>query len=232
MSDTKPGQVFSLIPQAMEEIGAIAKTERNTFHKYDYRGIDSIYNAFSRPLAKCGLFIVSHAAEVLSSREVRTKKDGTQLEMVLAVTFRIYAPDESYVEFSCIGAGMDSGDKSAAKAHTAAFKVLCFEVFLPPIEDDSDGDKDSPEREELDRPPPPPPNPSPLALAKLALYEWTQAYRDAADLRPDAVNDKEFLVSLARAMYGAEGATTVERVEAMREAIEAGGCNPETGEAP
>ena len=236
MTTDKPGEVFALIPKAMAEIGAIAKTEKNKFHHYKFRGIDSIYNAFHGPLSKFGLFIVAHAVEIVSTREVRTKSEGTQLEMVLAITFRIYAPDGSYVEVRCIGTGMDSGDKAAAKAHTAAYKVLCFETFMPPIEDDSDGDRDSPEREDQQPPPPPRQQPTtiatgPIAEARASIVAWVKAHRDAAQLEPDAVKDDKFLLTVSREMYGGEGASTVARVTAMREAIAAGGFDLNTGMA-
>jgi len=240
MTTDKPGQVFALIPQAMAEIGAIRKTQTNKFDRYQFRGIDDLYNALHGPLSGLGLFIVPHEVRTVSTRVVETQAGKTQLETTMVVQYRIYGPDGSYVQAEAEGVGMDRGDKASNKAQTAAFKVLCFQVFMPPIEDGSDSEKDSPERGEPTKPKtttkPKPARQQPttvstgkLGEARAAIVAWVKAHRDAAELAPDAVGDADFLVTASTWLYGAEGANSIERVQAMRESIEGGAVDLNTG---
>jgi len=215
MTTDKPGQVYALIPQAMAEIGAVAKGQRNEYDRYDYRGIDDIYNHFHGPLSSLGLTIVPHEVKTVATREVKTAKGGTQLETTMVVVYRIYGPDGSYVQAEAEGVGMDRGDKASNKAQTAAFKVLCFQCFLPPLEDGSDSERESPERAE-------PARGNPVNEAKRVLYDWTKAYRDESDLRPDASSDADFLRAVGRAMYGGDGPQAVVDCDKMKEAIRVG----------
>ena len=218
---TKPGEVFALIPKAMAEIGAIAKGQRNKFDGYDFRGIDDIYNAFHGPLSKLGLFIVPHEVKRSETREVPTAKGGTQLETTTTIVYRIYAHDGSYVTAEAEGVGMDRGDKASNKAQTAAFKVLCFQVFMPPIVDGSDSEKDSPERGA-------PSKPAPKAKAP-KVSPLTQAKRDALlavdDLRTGHSGDMEtgdFMAKIVKSEFGDQGANTTERVRALVNMVRAG----------
>ena len=230
MTDTAPGNVYHLIPQAMAEIGAIRKSERNDFDGYHYRGIDSIYNALHGPLSSLGLFIVPHKVESVEHVETKSSQGKPQLETRLVETFRIYAGDGSYVEAQVAAVGVDRGDKGANKAHTAAFKTLCFELFMPPLKDDSDSERESPDRapapaRQQER------KPSPLAAARDALVAWVGPYRDERIDGGGGVSDLDFLAAVSRAEYGDEGANTLERIDALRKVIEAGGYALETGKA-
>ena len=224
MTTDTPGLVYALIPQAMAEIGAIAKTQTNKFDRYQFRGIDDLYNALHGPLSRFGLFIVPHEVKTVTTRVVETQAGKTQLETTMVVRYRIYGPDGSFVEAESEGVGMDRGDKASNKAQTAAFKVLCFQAFMPPIEDGSDSERESPERA-----PPRERKASPLEMARRALYNDVKARRDTA-LTPDTgVSDGDFMVEVSRHMFAEEGAQTVEDVNKMGEAIEAGAYNLETG---
>ena len=215
--DTKPGEVFALIPKAMEAIGAIRKSETNKHFNYKFRGIDQIYNAFHGPLSELGLFIVPHSIE-----SIEHVADGSQLETRIVQNFRIYASDGSYVPAQVAGIGIDSSDKGAGKAHTAAYKTLCFEVFMPPLEDasDIDGDKDGPTRKP--QPPKAPPKPKPEPPKAPKVSPLTQAKREALDAiedirlgQTDALDNVGFLKKVSTAEYGPDGATTVAQVEAL-----------------
>lgn len=231
----KPGEVHAAISAAMLEIRAFDKTERNDFHSYDYRGIDSIYNYMSRPIAAAGLHINPHSIESIEHIPGKSAKGGPQLETRMLIIYRIYARDGSFIDVPAFGIGIDSSDKGASKAQTAAYKTMMFHVFMPPLVDGSDSEKDSPERGEPEptrRPPPQTPDlptPPEIITARRNITHWLKSHRDAATLRPDAASDTDFLRTVSRAMYGDEGATTVARIEAMREAIDAGEYDLNTG---
>ena len=222
MTTDTPGLVYALIPQAMAEIGAIAKTQTNKFDRYQFRGIDDLYNALHGPLSRFGLFIVPHEVKTVTTRVVETQAGKTQLETTMVVRYRIYGPDGSFVEAESEGVGMDRGDKASNKAQTAAFKVLCFQVFLPPLEDASDSERDSPERAE---PPPRQPKLDSVELARQQLGAWTKDHRKGSG----GVQTGTFLRAVEAQLFGDEGANSVERIRAMREAIEAGQFDIKSG---
>jgi len=239
MTTDKPGEVHAAISAAMLEIRAFAKTDRNDFHSYDYRGIDSIYNYMSRPIAAAGLHVNPHSIESVEHIPGKSAKGGPQLETRMHMIYRISAKDGSYVDVPAFGIGIDASDKGAAKAQTAAYKTMMFHVFMPPLTDNSDGDKDSPERGEPTKPktttkPKPRQQPTTVSTGKLgearaAIVAWVKGHRDAAELAPDAVGDADFLVTASTWLYGAEGANSIERVQAMRESIEGGAVDLNTG---
>ena len=80
------------------------------------------------------------APEVLTSaREERnTKTGGTLIYTVLTVRFTFFAEDGSSFPVVMIGEAMDSGDKSANKAMSAALKYALLQVFCIPTEEDKD----------------------------------------------------------------------------------------------
>ena len=73
--------------------------------------------------------------------------------------------------------------------------------------------------------------PSPLAAARDALVAWVGPYRDERIEGGGGVSDLDFLAAVSRAEYGDEGANTLERIDALRKVIEAGGYAIETGKA-
>ena len=145
-----PPQVFALIGQAMNEIGAIGKDKeaKNFAGKkmYNFRGIDDVYNVINPVFAKYGLFIIPEI--VGQTREERSRKNeagneiGVLIYTILTVRFSIFAPDGSCVNGTTVGEAMDTGDKSANKAMSAALKYFLFQTLLIPTEDLRDPDAD------------------------------------------------------------------------------------------
>ena len=132
-------QIYSLIGQAMQMIGAIGKDSRNEQQKFMYRGIDAVMNALNPVMAKLGLFL---APEVLEqTREERTNKNGTTLlYSILKMKYTMYAPDGSNVSCVVLGEGMDTGDKASNKAMAVALKYAAFQLFMIPTEEMVDPD--------------------------------------------------------------------------------------------
>ncbi len=134
----QPGKIYALIPKIMKAVGYITKDRTNTQGSgYKFRGIDDVYNAMQGPLAEHGVFC---APKVLKSeREERLSKAGGNLiYTILTVEFKFYAEDGSCFEVVTIGEAMDSGDKSANKAMSAALKYAMLQLFCIPTEEDND----------------------------------------------------------------------------------------------
>lgn len=131
------------ISQIMKDIGPISKDNENKFQHYKFRGIDDVYKAVNPILVKHGVYCTPDVEEVI--REENKTKDGKAIYYtIVRVRYTFYAEDGSNVSASVVGEGMDSSDKSANKAMSAAFKMVFFQVFCIPTEEGSvDSEKDS-----------------------------------------------------------------------------------------
>lgn len=146
MSETQVPLIHTIMPLLRKDVPAILKSRTNNIQKFKFRGIDDFINTLSEPLNKHGVMIYPQL--VTFERDIQTTKNGgTMIYTLVNVCFRFQATDGSYVEASAIGEGFDSGDKSAAKAHSAVFKTIMLQVFNICTEDTPDADEDSPEAE-------------------------------------------------------------------------------------
>jgi len=139
---TPNGKIYKAVISVMEEVGAIKKNHKNPMQGYQFRGIDDAYNALQPALMRHGVFITPEVID--KQREEReTKKGGVLIYTVLTIKFTFHADDGSYVEATTIGEAMDSSDKSANKAMSAAYKYAIFQVFCIPVSETGGGAIDS-----------------------------------------------------------------------------------------
>jgi hypothetical protein len=152
-------KIFAAISAIMTEVGAVEKTRKNVAQNYSFRGIDDVVNALTAALQKHSVFATP---EVLSTErsERPTKTGGTMFSVFLTVKYTFYAVDGSNVTAVVTGEGMDTGDKAANKALSAAFKYALLQVFAIPTEESKDSEYESPE-------PTSKPNVAALAAAKV-----------------------------------------------------------------
>lgn len=145
MSETngKAGQIFTLLPQLMAEVGSIEKGRRNLQQNYAFRGIDDVYAAVQGIFATAGVFVIPEVIQ--QTREERqTQKGGTLIYTILTVRHTFYAGDGSSVAAVTVGEAMDSGDKSSNKAMSAAMKYALIETLCIPTADPKDTENDNP----------------------------------------------------------------------------------------
>lgn len=127
----------------MGELDAIEKKRKNP-QGYFFRGIDDVTMAMKPILSKHGVFFTPSVQSQI--REERLSKGGGALiYTVLSVEFTFYAEDGSSVKAVTVGEAMDSGDKSANKAMSAALKYALLETFCIPTEEDKDTENNNPD---------------------------------------------------------------------------------------
>lgn len=160
-------QAINAVQEELSKIG-IAKAQKNQQQRYNFRGIDDIYNTLAPLLAKHRLVIMPKALE----REVveRTTMKGSVLFYVtVKVDYHfISADDASEFVVTAFGEAMDSGDKATNKAMSSAYKYAAFQAFCIPTEGDNDADATTHEvegKKPVEKPkqkPEPKPNPDEL----------------------------------------------------------------------
>lgn len=128
---SKLGEIYKQIPKIMEAVGPVAKSQVNT--RFKGQSIEDIYNALNKAMFAHGVFTTSDIIEY-SREERETTQGGTLLYTLLRIQYTFWAPDGSCVKTVVQGEGMDSGDKSANKAMSAAHKYALKQIFLIPTE--------------------------------------------------------------------------------------------------
>ena len=142
--------VYQAIASVMEDVGreGIAKDRRNDSQKYNFRGIDDVYNALAPILARHHLIIVPRVLSREKTERVSMKDDGrgnsresVLFYVVVQVEFDIIcATDGSKHIAATWGEAMDSADKATNKAMSAAYKYMAMQTFCIPTEGDNDAD--------------------------------------------------------------------------------------------
>ena len=128
-----------------KDVEYIGKNKKNAQQGFNFRGIDDMYNELHNCFAKHEVFIISKV--VSTKREERvTKSGGNLIYTVLEVEISYYAIDGSSVSTVLIGEAMDSADKSANKAMSAALKYALMQTFLIPTIELKDADETTPEQ--------------------------------------------------------------------------------------
>lgn len=144
MTNAPTGQIFALLPKVMSDVGHVGKNRQNQQQHYAFRGIDDLYQAIQPVFCRHGVFVVPAVLET-RREERKTQKGATLIYTMLTVKHTFYAPDGSSVEAVTAGEAMDSGDKSANKAMSAAMKYALIETLCIPTDEPIDTENDSPE---------------------------------------------------------------------------------------
>jgi hypothetical protein len=134
--------VYQAIAAVMEDVGreGIAKGRRNEMQKYNFRGIDDVYNALAPLLARHHLIIVPRVL-TRDKTEQASKNGGVLFYVVVHVEFDIICSvDGSRITAATYGEAMDSADKATNKAMSAAYKYMAMQTFCIPTEGDNDAD--------------------------------------------------------------------------------------------
>lgn len=145
MTETTAPQVYKAISAVMAELSkeGISKSRRSGDGggpKFQFRGIDDVYNALAPILAEHGLMILPRMIE-RSVTERTTKNGGAMFYTVVEAEFDLVASaDGSKHTIRTFGEAMDSSDKSTNKAMSAAFKYAAVQAFCIPTEGDNDAD--------------------------------------------------------------------------------------------
>ncbi|WP_179504374.1 MULTISPECIES: ERF family protein [unclassified Sphingomonas] len=134
--------VYVAISNVMAAVSreGLSKGRRNQQQGYQFRGIDDVYNLLCGILAENKLVILPDV-EKMEREERQTQKGGQITFTILTVRFKLVsAIDGSFDYVRTVGEAMDSADKSANKAQSAAMKYAELQVFQIPTEGDNDAD--------------------------------------------------------------------------------------------
>jgi hypothetical protein len=144
MSNLTIYQAMAAILADVDHIGKDRQADMGGAGKYKFRGIDDIYNALHKSFAKYGVFIIPRI--VNSELEIQEKEktyNGVTTKTYsqsakLTIEFIFASADGSSITAVGFGYALDSSDKAATKAQSAALKYCLMQTFLIPTEESKD----------------------------------------------------------------------------------------------
>ena len=200
--------IHTAILAVMGEVGYVTKS-RTPNLTYSFAGEAALIAALRPAMVDHGIYMmVLQVAEI--RRETYTTRSGTPMlnTFVNAVIRFTHAPSGTWIDVMATGEGSDTGDKSANKAMTGAYKYALRQTFC--IETGDDPDK-YPSDERAGYQPQPARAPAPAAapsVTQLPIDSTTPAPMPAApDNRIWTVAQKNALIEagLAQNDFGAKG---------------------------
>lgn len=135
--------IYLAMACVMRDMQAVAKNQKNQIQGFNFRGIDDVLNALHPIFSDHGIFCLPSVEKLERKEMEKNSKGNANICTHLTVRYRFTsATDGSFVEAVIIGEGTDYGDKSTAKAMSAAYKSCLIQAFLIPTRDIEDGDRD------------------------------------------------------------------------------------------
>lgn len=121
------------------DVGIIGKGDRNTFHNFAYRGIDSVLNRVGPALEANGVNVEPELRS-LDSRDITTDKGKRAREVTVIVAYT-YRSDEGDCRVAVVpGEASDLGDSAVSKAMSVALRIAHVQMLqIPTGESDPAG---------------------------------------------------------------------------------------------
>lgn len=143
--DYSKGHIYPALAGVMDNIEAIEKDKQNKTQDFKYRGIDDVYNALHPLLAQFNIVTAPRAVSLLHRATMPTKSGGSMNYTMLSVAYDFVCTIDGSIHTvgPVFGEGMDSGDKSTAKAMAVCHKYAVLQLFCIPTNDMVDGDADT-----------------------------------------------------------------------------------------
>ncbi len=137
-------QAMARILADIDFIGKDRKADMGNAGRYNFRGIDDIYNALHSSFAKYKVFIIPKIID--SKIEIQEKEktyNGSTTKSytysaLLTVEFTFVSEDGSSISAVGIGHALDQSDKATNKAQSSALKYCLMQTFLIPTEESKD----------------------------------------------------------------------------------------------
>lgn len=128
--------VIGAICEIMNAIEAIKKGKTSDHGGFKFRGIDDVMNVLA-PLLRAHCVFITPKLVASSHNRYTSNGGGGLMNTVVEVeyTFTSAADGSTHVAGPIPGEGMDSGDKSTAKAMSVAMRTMLLQVFAIPTED-------------------------------------------------------------------------------------------------
>jgi len=130
--EEKAPKIYAQLAAIMAEAEAVGKNRDNEQQKFKFRGIQDVMDSLHPIFAKNKVFILSEITDQ-KTEERATRSGGSLIYRILTVRISyVSGIDGSRETMTVVGEGMDSGDKAANKAMSAALKYALTQTLILP----------------------------------------------------------------------------------------------------
>lgn len=131
---TPPATVVEVMLAVMRSVTSIGKSDFNDFHKFNFRGIDTVLDKVGPAFREHGVLTLPELLS-LSAESVKSSKDKPMRLTTVTVKYTFVGPAGDR-EFTVVpGEAWDSEDKGSSKAMSVAFRTALLQVLAIPTKE-------------------------------------------------------------------------------------------------
>ena len=131
MSDEAKPPVVDAMLAAMRTVKSIGKSDFNDFHRFSFRGIDTVIDHVGPAFREHGVIALPKLLS-LSAEMVKSSKDKPMRLTTVTVEYAFVGPAGDRVETVVPGEAWDGEDKGSSKAMSVAYRTALLQVLSIP----------------------------------------------------------------------------------------------------
>jgi hypothetical protein len=167
--------IYERISKVMQEIGAVDKTQINQQQRFNFRGIDDVYNACQKIMAKHEVFTTVEI-DPISRTDVSSKHGAKGVWVHNRYHYTFHTVDGSSVITTAEGEALDYGDKASNKSAAISHKYALIQTFAIPTKlddpDDQSHEIQNSKNQQTQQKPPPKPQEVLAKCQEVGLTSW------------------------------------------------------------
>lgn len=133
MSDPKP-TVVEAMWAAMCSVQSIGKSDFNDFHRFNFRGIDTVLDHIGPAFRQHGIVTLPELLD-LTTEQVKSSKDKPMRLTTVKVKYTFVGPAGDSLPTVVPGEAWDSEDKGSSKAMSVAYRTALIQVLSIPTKE-------------------------------------------------------------------------------------------------
>lgn len=132
--ETKQPSVVDVMLAAMRSVTSIGKSDFNDFHKFNFRGIDTVLDKVGPAFREHGVLTFPELLS-LSAESVKSSKDKPMRLTTVTVKYTFVGPAGDREAATVPGEAWDSEDKGSSKAMSVAYRTALLQVLSIPTKE-------------------------------------------------------------------------------------------------
>jgi hypothetical protein len=123
--------IVTLLHKVMLEVTSIGKSDFNDFHKFNFRGIDTVLQHVGPAFRNHGIVVMPEVRNI-ESLELTSKENKRKRSVTLTVAYTFYGPAGDCITAVVPGEANDTEDKASSKAMSVAYRTALLQVLSVP----------------------------------------------------------------------------------------------------
>jgi hypothetical protein len=123
--------IVTLLHKVMLDVTSIGKKDFNDFHKFSFRGIDTVIENVGPSFRTHGIVVMPEVRHI-DSIELTSKDGKRKRSVTLTVAYTFHGPAGDSITAVVPGEANDTEDKATSKAMSVAFRTALLQVLSVP----------------------------------------------------------------------------------------------------